>query len=248
MQVKQKVLVVDDDSAIRELMQVYLEDDFQVITASNGLEAIEKAVKESPNLILLDIMLPQKNGWDVCKEIRQFSKVPIIMVSAKVEEIDKILGLELGADDYITKPFSPRELLARVKAQIRRNLYKLEELDGIVKPKPNDENEILKLEELIIDIKRYKAFMKDKDIDLTAKEFELLLFLAQNHGQVFSREVLLEKVWGFDYVGDSRAVDSTIKRLRRKLNINLIEQPYIHTIWGAGYKFEVPNNEKNNLS
>lgn len=230
-----KVLVVDDDSTIRDLICLYLEEEFIVVQASTGTEAIEKAKSEQPSLILLDIMLPNKNGWEVCKEIRTFSKVPIIMVSAKGEDIDKILGLELGADDYIVKPFNPRELLARVKAQIRRSGFAFEQNQSEIADLNVNK---LVFKHLTIDLKAYKVLVKGEQIDLTAKEFDLLTFLANHEGQVFSREQLLDKVWGFDYYGDSRAVDSSIKRLRKKINPDA--QNYIHTIRGIGYKFEVP--------
>lgn len=240
---KPKVLVVDDDIYIRELIEIYLEEDFNLIFATNGNEAIEKAIVEKPELILLDIMLPQKNGWEVCKEIRSFSEIPIIMVSAKGEEIDKILGLELGADDYITKPFSPRELLARVKAHIRRNLVLIslgEAYRNNQKKINNNMDEEFSKGDLIINNRNYIVSSLGKEVDLTVKEFELLNYLAKNEGQVFSREQLLEKIWGFDYVGDSRAVDQTIKRLRKKISNPISQKSYIHTIWGIGYKFEVP--------
>lgn len=234
-----KVLVVDDDSTIRDLICLYLEEEFTVIQASTGIEAIEKVKSEKPSLVLLDIMLPQKNGWEVCKEIRTFSKVPIIMVSAKGEDIDKILGLELGADDYIVKPFNPRELLARVKAQMRRSLFESDR-NQLASSDQNREMNKLVFKDLTIDLKAYKVLIKSEQIDLTAKEFELLSFMANHEGQVFSREQLLDKVWGFDYFGESRAVDSSIKRLRKKLNLD--DQNYIHTVRGIGYKFEVPSN------
>lgn len=227
-----KILVVDDDPSIRELMQVYLEEEFIVIHAENGLAAIEKVQTDKPSLVLLDIMLPKLNGWEVCKQIRTFCQVPIIMVSAKGEEIDKILGLELGAEDYITKPFSPRELLARVKAQIRRSLIG----GGTI-----ISNDILDLPGLYINFKKYQVFSNGLELELTAKEFDLLAFLTQNRGQVFTREQLLNKVWGFDYVGDTRAVDSAIKRLRKKINNEEKNHIFIYTVWGIGYKFEEPH-------
>lgn len=225
---KKKVLVVDDDESIRELIQVYLEDDYQVFHAAFGTEAIELMKKEKPFLMILDIMLPQKTGWEVCKEIRTFSNIPIIMISAKGEEIDRILGLELGADDYICKPFSPRELLARVKAQIRRS---------------TSPQCVIESNHLIIDDKKYKALLKGQFLDLTTREFQLLAFLAKHEGQVFSRDQLLQNVWGFDYVGDSRAVDSAVKRLRKKLNDINNKSEYIHSVRSIGYKFEVADNE-----
>ena len=239
-----KILVVDDDRLIRELIQVYLEEEFIVIHAENGLEAIEKVQTDKPSLVLLDIMLPKFNGWEVCKQIRTFCQVPIIMVSAKGEEIDKILGLELGAEDYITKPFSPRELLARVKAQIRRSL-----IGGEAKKGFSDStglgnrilDDILDLPGLQINFIKYQVLLNGLEVELTAKEFDLLAFLTRNRGQVFTREQLLNKVWGFDYVGDTRAVDSAIKRLRKKINNEDKNHIFIHTLRGIGYRFEVPN-------
>jgi DNA-binding response OmpR family regulator len=237
-----RVLVVDDDESIRELIQVYLEDDFQVLHAVSGTEAIVITKNEKPRLLILDIMLPKKTGWDVCKEIRTFSNIPIIMVTAKSEEVDRILGLELGADDYICKPFSPRELLARAKAQIRRSNLPIDGL-GIADIKKEEKNvsedSIIEVQDLIINNKKFKAMLKGQYVDLTTKEFLLLAFLAKYEGQVFSREQLLQKVWGFDYAGDSRAVDSAIKRLRKKLNYVENKIEYIHSIRGIGYKFEV---------
>ena len=243
MEDKPKVLVVDDDESIRELIQVYLEDDFQVIHAATGNAAIEATKKEKPLLMILDIMLPQKTGWEVCKEVRTFCNIPIIMVTAKGDEIDRILGLELGADDYICKPFSPRELLARVKAQIRRSIFPVGPGYTIMDANREDENistdPVIEAHGLVINNKKFKATLKGQDIDLTTKEYLILAFLVKHEGQVFSREQLLKNVWGFDYMGDTRAVDSAIKRLRKKLkNIeNKIE--FIHSIRSIGYKFEV---------
>lgn len=240
---KPKVLIVEDDATVRELMQVYLGDDFELVLAADGVTAVEKARQEKPTVILLDIMLPQRNGWEVCQEIRGFSKAPIIIVSAKGEESDKIQGLELGADDYLTKPFSPRELYARVKAQVRRNSYHAEEIERSREaepegqPKSNDAD-WLRLNNLRIDLKGRRIFIGDHELELTSKEYELMLFLAQNSGQVFKREQLLERVWGFDYEGEDRAVDSIIKRLRKKLALH--QADYINTVWGVGYKLEVP--------
>jgi len=241
-----KILVVDDDPLIRELIQVYLEEEFLVIHAENGPKAIEKVQTDEPSLVLLDIMLPVLNGLEVCKQIRDFCQVPIIMVSAKGEEIDKVLGLELGAEDYITKPFSPRELLARVKAQIRRSLIGGErgankgfsDSMGRGKRIPDD---TLDLPGLHINFVKYQVLLHELEVELTAKEFDLLAFLTRNRGQVFTREQLLNKVWGFDYVGDTRAVDSAIKRLRKKINHEEKNYIFIHTLRGIGYRFEVPN-------
>lgn len=245
MEQKQKVLVVDDDESIRELIQVYLEDDFQVLHAATGNDAIMLTKEEKPSLMVLDIMLPNKTGWEVCKEVRTFCNIPIIMVTAKSEEYDRILGLELGADDYICKPFSPKELLARVKAQIRRSTLLTESI--LTQTFISEDNKNITVEGVVersglfIDLKKYKAKLYGSDIDLTAKEIQLLAFLMLHEGHVFSREQLLQNVWGFDYIGDSRAVDSAIKRLRKKLNNIINSKEFIHSIRGVGYKFEVEN-------
>lgn len=243
MEYRHKVLVVDDDESIRELIQVYLEDDFEVLHAASGNEAVKLTKEEKPSLMVLDIMLPNKSGWEVCKEVRSFCNIPIIMVTAKGEEYDRVLGLELGADDYICKPFSPRELLARVKAQIRRStLLSEQNFTQTLKSDDNQrlaEDAIVDLSGLFIDLKKYKATLYGNDIDLTAKEIQLLALLMFHKGHVFSREQLLQKVWGFDYVGDSRAVDSAIKRLRKKLGSIDNTKEFIHSIRGVGYKFEV---------
>ncbi len=240
---KPKVLVVDDDESIRELIQVYLEDDYRVIHAATGLKAIELAANEKPALMILDIMLPKKTGWEVCKEVRAFSNIPIIMVTAKGEEFDRILGLELGADDYICKPFSPRELLARVKAQIRRSTLLVEPVYSQEEANITDDNilidNVIEVHGFYIDNKKYKAFLKKRSIDLTTKEFLLLSFFIRHEGQVFSREQLLQNVWGFDFAGDSRAVDSAIKRLRKKLYEIDNKVEFIHSVRSVGYKFEV---------
>lgn len=245
MEHKPKVLVVDDDESIRELMQVYLEDDFKVLHATSGSDAVKLTKEENLSLMVLDIMLPNKSGWEVCKEVRSFCNIPIIMITAKSEEYDRIYGLELGADDYICKPFSPKELLARVKAQIRRSTLLTEpNFSQTFKSEDNrkiTEDGIVELSGLIIDLKKYRATLYGSDIDLTAKEIQLLALLMLHEGHVFSREQLLQKVWGFDYIGDSRAVDSAIKRLRKKLSKIENTKEFIHSIRGIGYKFEVEN-------
>jgi len=241
MEEKLKVLIVDDDESIRELIQVYLKDDFQVLTAANGFEAIQITKRENPILMILDIMLPQMMGWEVCNKVRSFSSIPIIMVTAKNEEVDRIQGLELGADDYICKPFSPKELLARVKAHIRRcSLPIIEPAHSLTNMdrefKTMIKQRTLDLQGLVINFNKYKVTLHGKNIDLTTKEVRLLAFLAKHQGQVFSREQLLQNIWGFDYEGDSRAVDSAIKRLRKKLGN---KKGYIHAVRSIGYKFEV---------
>jgi DNA-binding response OmpR family regulator len=224
---KTSVLVVDDDVNICELIRLYLEKEgWEVLTAYNGKSALEAFVGSAPNMVILDIMLPGMDGWQVCREIRKISDIPIIMLTAKGETFDKVLGLELGADDYIVKPFEPKELVARVKAVLRR--YERSDYDVMEIVFPN----------LVINKSTYVVRLNGKEIDLPPKELELLYFLASNPNKVFTREQLLENVWGYDFYGDSRTVDVHIKRLREK-----IDQPgqvwQLKTVWGVGYKFEV---------
>jgi len=230
-----KILVVDDEENVSELLKLYLEaEGFVVDVADNGLEALELAVKFKPDLIILDIMLPYKDGWQVAKELRKDMDTPIIMLSAKSEESDKILGLNLGGDDYVTKPFSPGEVAARVKAILRR--VKNEE----------HEKDILKFPYLIIDFSKYEIIVDGKQIVSTPKEVEMLWLLASNAGRVFTRDQLLNKIWGYDYLGDSRTVDTHVKRLRRKTEKGH-PYTYIQTVWGVGYKFEVIKNEEESI-
>ena len=221
------ILVVDDDPNICELIKMYLEDDFQVEIANDGRGIPEKIRKICPILVILDIMLPVKNGWELCREIRQEWDIPIIMLTAKGDEMDKVLGLELGADDYITKPFSPREMTARVKAVLRRSRS------------GGSKAQVLRFPGLVLDIESRQVKVDGNPVDFTPKEFDLLLLMASNSGRVFSRESLLDKIWGYDFDGDTRAVDSQVKRLRKKLEISPDNPSYIHTVWGIGYKFEV---------
>lgn len=226
---KQLIMVVDDDINIAKLVKLYLEKDgYEVVHSARGDDALAQLNKISPALILLDIMLPGMDGWQVCKAIRLKSKVPIIMLSAKDETIDKVLGLELGADDYITKPFEPKELLARVKAVLRRGA-----------PDEDSNRNALTFPGLIIDRTSYEVVYDGNPVQMPPKELELLHFLARNQNHVFTREQLLEKVWGFDYFGDSRTVDVHIKRLREKLPDSERFGWLIRTIWSVGYKFEV---------
>ena len=224
---KTKVLVVDDDINICELIRLYLEKDgYEVMTVYNGKKSIEVFSDYTPSIVILDIMLPGADGWQVCREIRKISNIPIIMLSAKGETFDKVLGLELGADDYIVKPFEPKELVARVKAVLRRYERKDFDVQEIVYPN------------LVVNRTNYTVKMSGKDIELPPKELELLFFLASNPNKVFTREQLLEHVWGFDFYGDSRTVDVHVKRLREK--IDLPNQTWqLKTVWGVGYKFEV---------
>lgn len=223
-----KILVVDDDENICELLRLYLEKEgFETIVALDGAQAVEKAQKHSPDLILLDIMLPKLDGWQVCREIRKTSETPIIMITAKGEVFDKILGLELGADDYVTKPFDTKEVIARVKAVLRRS---------------NDKNKKqiseVKFDKLRINLTNYELEVEGKQIDTPPKELELVYHLASNPNRVYTRDQLLDEVWGFDYYGDSRTVDVHIKRLREKLE-NISDEWSLKTVWGVGYKFEV---------
>ncbi len=222
-----KVLVVDDDVNICELVRLYLEKDgYQAFIANSGSEAVESFRKLAPNLIILDIMLPGMDGWQVCREIRKISNIPIIMLTAKGETFDKVLGLELGADDYMVKPFEPKELVARVRAVLRRYEHK-----------DSDEQEIV-YPNLVINKSNYTVKANEREIELPPKELELLYYLASNPNKVFTREQLLENVWGFDFYGDSRTVDVHIKRLREKLE-GANQNWQLKTVWGVGYKFEV---------
>lgn len=224
-----KILIVDDDSNICELLRMYFnKDGFDTAIAVDGVEAIELALRYKPDLILLDIMMPKLDGWQVCREIRKTSEVPIIMLTAKGEVFDKILGLELGADDYISKPFDTKEVLARVKAVLRRSSEK------------SDKNTIkeVRFDKLVINLTNYELIVDGKQIDTPPKELELIFHLASNPNRVYTRDQLLDEVWGFDYYGDSRTVDVHVKRLREKLE-NVSEKWSLKTVWGVGYKFEV---------
>lgn len=223
-----KILVIDDDLNICDLLQMYLEKEgYEVRTANDGVEGINTFKTYEPDMVLLDIMLPKKDGWQICREIREQSNKPIIMITAKGETIDKVLGLELGADDFIVKPLDMKEVFARIKAVLRR----------YAKHDAFDE-ELIKFENLEISKQKYELKVCGKVVDLPPKELDLLYFLASNYNRVFTRDQLLDKVWGFDYLGDSRTVDVHIKRLREKLE-GASESWSLKTIWGVGYKFEV---------
>jgi len=225
---KTKILVVDDDANISELLRLYLEKDgYSVVIANDGRQAIELQKSEEPALILLDIMLPIFDGWQVCREVRKVSDVPIIMVTAKGETFDKVLGLELGADDYISKPFDTKEVLARIKAVLRR-----------VNTATDNKQDIVKFDNLTINISNYELFVCGKSIDTPPKELELIYHLASNPNRVYTRDQLLDEVWGYDYYGDSRTVDVHIKRIREKIE-NASDQWELKTVWRVGYKFEV---------
>ncbi len=224
-----KILIVDDEKNIVDILKFNLKKEgFETIEAYDGEQGLELALNQKPDLILLDIMLPKMDGFTVCRKVRQTLSTPILMLTAKEEEVDKVLGLELGADDYITKPFSPRELIARVKANIRRT--------SLADTAVNSGN-IIKCGNLEIDVDRYEVKNNNGVVELTLREFELVKFLAIQQGQVFSRESLLEKVWGYEYYGDVRTVDVTVRRIREKLETNPSEPEYIITKRGVGYYF-----------
>lgn len=233
----QKVLVVDDEMSIVTLLQFNLEQaGYEVVTAMDGKGALELAEQERPDLIVLDLMLPEMDGLEVCKQLRQKQMMmPILMLTAKDDEFDKVLGLELGADDYLTKPFSPREVVARVKAILRRMLHIQAET-----PKQHTNVETLQIGEVYIYPQNYEVVFQGHVLELTPKEFELLLYLARNKGRVLTREQLLEAVWDYDFVGDTRIVDVHISHLRDKIERNTKKPLYIKTIRGLGYKIEEP--------
>lgn len=231
--VQARILVVDDEEKIREVVRMYLEKEGYVAgEAADGREALELVNKESWDLVVLDLMMPGVDGWTVCRELRKTSKVPIIMLTARDAEVERILGLELGADDYVVKPFSPRELVARVKALLRR--VKMEQ-----PPDPAGKSKILNYPGLSINPDSRLVLVGGKPVNLTPKEYELLLHMAKSPNRIFTRDELLEAVWGYDYFGDARTVDTHINRLRDKLLKASGTTSYIATAWGVGYKFEV---------
>ena len=224
---KEKILVVDDEKNICDLLRMYLEKEgYSVAMAHNGVDAVSMFNSENPDLVLLDIMLPQLDGWQVCREIRKTSEKPIIMLTAKDEVFDKVLGLELGADDYVTKPFDTKEIIARIKAVLRRTSA----------VKEADIKEV-KYDKLSVNLTNYEMKVDGVVVDTPPKELELIYYLASNPDRVFTRDQLLDDVWGFDYYGDSRTVDVHIKRLRDKLK-GVSEEWELRTIWSVGYKFE----------
>ena len=223
-----KILIVDDDQNICELLRLYAEKEgYTVALAHDGRKAVECFEQESPDIILLDIMLPELDGWQVCREIRKKSQCPIIMLTAKGETFDKVLGLELGADDYVVKPFETKEVLARIKAVLRRS----------GKQDPNEKT-VVTFDKLSINLNNYELKVDGRQVDTPPKEMELIYHLASNPNRVFSRDQLLDEVWGFNYYGDSRTVDVHVKRLREKLE-GVSDQWSLKTVWGVGYKFEV---------
>lgn len=231
---KQKILIVDDDNNIAELISLYLTKEcYDTRIVNDGEEALNAFTQYNPNLILLDLMLPGIDGYQVCREIRTHSNVPIIMLSAKGEIFDKVLGLELGADDYIMKPFDSKELVARVKAVLRR----FQPAPSTHKPEPVIEVKCVEYPDLIVNLSNYSVIYNGHPVDMPPKELELLYFLASSPNQVFTREQLLDHIWGYEYIGDTRTVDVHVKRLREKIKDHASWS--IATVWGIGYKFEV---------
>ena len=229
---KQKILIVDDDQNIAELISLYLTKEcFETMIVGDGESALETIKTFEPNLILLDLMLPGMDGYEVCRNVRATSGTPIIMLSAKGEIFDKVLGLELGADDYMEKPFDSKELVARVKAVLRR--YKAVPAT----PAPKDNAKKVSYEDLTINLTNYSVMYKGSNVEMPPKELELLYFLASSPNQVFTREQLLDQIWGYEYIGDTRTVDVHIKRIREKISDHT--QWRLSTVWGIGYKFEV---------
>ncbi|EST11949.1 response regulator YycF [Sporolactobacillus laevolacticus] len=232
-----KILVVDDEQPIADILQFNLEKEgYEVVCAYDGAEALEKVEQENPDMILLDVMLPIKDGMEVCREVRKTHNMPIIMLTAKDSEIDKVLGLEMGADDYVTKPFSNRELIARVKANLRRHRQ-----EGAEEEKKQENN--IEIGDLVIHLDAYVVTKRGKMVELTHREFELLHYLADHIGQVMTRENLLQTVWGYDYFGDVRTVDVTVRRLREKIEDNPSRPAWIITRRGVGYYLKEPNQE-----
>lgn len=224
-----KLLIVDDEPNICESLRLYLENEgYEVKIANDGVDGVSYFKMYEPDIVLLDIMMPRKDGWQVCREIREVSSRPIIMLTAKGEIFDKVLGLELGADDFIVKPFDMKELSARIKAVLRR--YSSHDSTG--------DDEVVKFDNIEVSRQKYELKLCGKSVDIPPKELELLYFLASNYNRVFTRDQLLDKVWGFDYLGDSRTVDVHVKRLREKLE-GVSEKWVLKTVWGVGYKFEL---------
>lgn len=231
---KKRILIVDDDENIAELISLYLvKECFDTEIAADGEEALEKFKQYQPQLILLDIMLPGMDGYDVCREIRKSSNVPIIMLSAKGEVFDKVLGLKIGADDYMIKPFDSNELVARVQAVLRR----AQQNEEVAEPQTEELSDCVKYDGLTVNLNSYSVIYNGRVIDMPPKEMELLYFLANSPNQVFTREQLLDQIWGYDYIGDTRTVDVHVKRIREKIKDG--SNWSIATVWGIGYKFEV---------
>jgi len=233
--VGRKVLIVEDDRTLLEVLQYNLaREGYDVLTAADGAAGLETARSDKPDLVILDVMLPKMDGYEVCRILRQETTVPIMMLTAKTEETDRVVGLEVGADDYVTKPFSMRELMARVRAMLRRTeMVRKEAESGALAPTP-----CLKAGDLEIDTARHKVFRSGVAVELSRMEFALLEFLARNQGQVFSRDHLLEKVWGYDFAGDTRTVDVHVSWLRHKIETDPAHPEHLMTVRGVGYKFE----------
>jgi DNA-binding response OmpR family regulator len=232
----ERILVVDDEPALLETLAYNLKNQgYEVITASDGPSALEAARKQAPDLVILDIMLPGMDGFEVCRILRQEMTTPVLMLTARDDEIDRVVGLEVGADDYLTKPFSMRELLARVKAMLRRVRLIRQEMDS---ESGQPAHQIEKFDDLLIDSNRHEIVLRGEPLTLKPKEYELLVFLAQHRGHVLSREHILEKVWGWEYIGDSRTVDVHIRWLREKIEVDPASPTRIVTIRGVGYRFE----------
>jgi DNA-binding response OmpR family regulator len=229
------ILIVEDDQTLLGVLKYNLaKEGYDVVTAIDGAQALEVARSEKPDLIVLDIMLPKLDGFEVCRILRREMTVPILMLTAKIEEVDKVVGLELGADDYMTKPFSMRELLARIRAMLRRKEMMNQEIASTKEVNPS----VVKVGSLEINPARHQVYLSGCLLNLSPKEFDLLTFLASNQGRVFSRDYLLEKVWGYDYAGDSRTVDVHIRWLRQKIEVDPAHPRYLLTVRGIGYKFE----------
>lgn len=224
------ILIADDNKDIVDILKAYAQKEgYKCICAYDGEQALKMFKEFNPILILLDVMMPKMNGFDVCRQIRQTSSVPIIIVSAKNEETERIMGLDLGADDYIPKPFSPREVMTRIKAVLRRVTDEISD----------ERSKRIEIAGLVVDMNSYEAYVNGKPVILTKKEIEIIWLFASNPGRVFTRDHLLENIWGYEYFGDTRTVDTHIKRIRTKLNLNQSVNFDIKTVWGVGYKFEV---------
>ncbi|MCI6639569.1 MAG: response regulator transcription factor [Pygmaiobacter massiliensis] len=231
---KIKILIVDDDKNICELLRLYLEKEgYEADLAYDGQQALEKFAASKPNLVLLDVMMPKIDGWETCRRIRAAGDVPVIMLTAKGETFDKVLGLELGADDYIVKPFDTKEVVARIKAVLRRYT--------VSAGAEEQEQKVISYDKLSVDLTRYELKVDGRVVDAPPKELELLYFLASHPNRVFSRDQLLDEVWGFEYYGDSRTIDVHVKRLREKLE-GVSDQWNLKTVWSVGYKFEVKDD------
>ena len=241
---KRTILIVDDEKPIVDILVYNLQKEgYETLEASDGEEGVKIALEKKPDLILLDIMLPKMDGLAVCKRIRHSLNVPILMLSAKDEEIDKILGLELGADDYVTKPFSVRELMARVKANLRKLDITNEQVSEAPKTKTEDDTNKIEVGDLMLDLDKFEVKARGEVIDLTLREFEVLKYLAKQPGQVITREILLEKVWGYEYYGDIRTVDVTVRRIREKIELDTSNPKILVTKRGVGYYIST-NKEK----